>query len=144
MKRRAFLAVAAAVPFTQSLGAAVPNEQTIADAEKTWAKAVLASDVAALEKITTDDLIYGHSNGLVDDKKTYLEKFKAGTKYEALDHKSITVRVYGETTAAAHCKVHMKGLAPTGAFESDMLMLHVWVKRGGNWQLAAHQTCRVA
>jgi hypothetical protein len=38
----------------------------------------------------------------------------------------------------------MKGVAATGAFESDMMMLHVWVKRGGNWQLAAHQTCRVA
>jgi len=122
----------------------VPNEQTIADAEKAWAKAVLASDVAALEKITTDDLIYGHSNGAVDDKASYLAKFKAGTKYEAVDHKSITVRVYGETTAAAHCKVHMKGVGAAGAFESDMVMLHVWVKREGGWQLAAHQTCRVA
>jgi ketosteroid isomerase-like protein len=144
MKRRAFLAVAAAVPFAHSLRAAVPSEQTIVDAEKSWAKAVVASDVPALEKIMADDLIYGHSNGIVDDRKAYFDKLKAGTRYEAIDHKSITVRVYGETSAAAHCKVHMKGVAATGAFESDMMMLHVWVKRGGNWQLAAHQTCRVA
>ncbi len=144
MKRRAFLAVAAAVPFAHSLEAAVPNEQTIVDAEKSWAKAVIASDVAALSKIMADDLIYGHSNGMIDDKKAYLEKMKAGTKYETVDHKSITVRVYGDSTAAAHCKVFMKGMAATGAFESNMLMLHVWVRRGGDWQLAAHQTCRVA
>ena len=144
MKRRAFLAVAAAVPFTRSLGAAAPNEQTIADAEKAWAKTVLASDIAALGKMVADDLIYGHSNGAVDNKTSYLTKFKEGTRYETLDHKSITVRVYGETAAAAHCKVHMKVVSQAGTIESDMMMLHVWVKRGENWQLAAHQTCRLA
>jgi ketosteroid isomerase-like protein len=111
--------------------------------EKGWAAAVVKGDIPALEKILADDLIYAHSTGVVESKSEYLGKLKGGAqRYDVIEHQSMTVKVYGDA-AVVHSRVRMAGKNVSGPFDHRLMMLHVWVKRGGAWQLAAHQTTRL-
>lgn len=56
--------------------------------------AVLAADIATLEGLLHDDLVYGHSTGTRDSKATYIEALRVGTlKYHSIER---TNRVFLE------------------------------------------------
>lgn len=112
-------------------------------AEKAWARSVVKRDFAALDKILADDLIYAHSSGVIETKAEYLGKLRTGAqRYDAIEHRPMTVRIYGDA-AVVHCHVHMRGVNPQGPFNDQLMMLHLWVRQGGVWRLAAHQTTKL-
>lgn len=120
--------------------AASPEEQQVADAEKSWAAAVLAKDFAKLDAMLLPGLIYAHSTGIIEDKSEYLGKMKAGTqRYAGIEPESSTVKVYGNS-ALTHTKVRMHGVNADGPFDNRVMMMHMWVKSEGKWKLAGHQT----
>ena len=90
--------------------AASADEQQIIAAEKTWASAVVAKDFAKLDGMLTPGLVYAHATGIVDDKSSYLQKMKSGKQnYAGVEHKSTTVRMYGDS-AVAHSMMRMHGV----------------------------------
>jgi ketosteroid isomerase-like protein len=108
-----------------------------------WVKAVLSRDLAALDRLLAGDLIYAHASGVVDTKSQYIDKLRSGRQvYKTLEQKNISVRLHGDT-GVTHSWVRVTGVNPQGAFDDKIMMLHVWVKKGPAWQLAAHQTTRV-
>lgn len=111
--------------------------------EKNWVKSVLARDTAALEKVLATDLIYAHASGVVDTKQSYIAKIKGGKQvYKSLEQRKMTVKMHGET-AVTQCWARVTGVNPQGPFDDKIMMLHVWIKKAGAWQLAGHQTARV-
>ncbi len=142
MTRRTLLITALALFTLPGLLLAQADKQAVEQAERGWAKAVVAADFPALEKIFADDLIYTHSSGVTETKAEYIGKLRSGTKYEAIDYESITVKPHGNV-AIVHAKAHFKVTTPTGGTDANLVMLHVWVKNGGTWQLAAHQSTRL-
>ena len=124
-------------------GAPFGQDEELRQAEKNWAAAVVKGDQAALERILAPDLIYAHSTGNIESKSEYLGKLKSGAqKYDAIDYQSTTVKTYGNA-AVVHSKVRMRGTNKDGPFDHQLMMLHLWVKQGNSWQLAAHQTTRL-
>src|SRR5947207_14980942 len=62
---------------------ASPLTETVLGLEQQWEDALTKSDVAALDKLYDETLVYTHSNGKVDTKTSYLAAIKAGAvKYE--------------------------------------------------------------
>ncbi len=119
------------------------SEDEIRAAEKAWATAVVRQDFAALDKIYNADLIYAHSTGAVESKKEYMERLRGGAqKYEKVEHQKITIRMHGDA-AVAHCHMHMTGMSNGKPFDDRLILLHVWVKQAGRWQLAGHQTTKL-
>jgi len=142
MNRKILLAAALASGLLSGVVRAA-GDDALEAAEKGWANAVVKGDIAALGKILADDLIYAHSTGVVESKSEYLGKLKGGAqKYDVIEHQSMTVKAYGDA-AVVHSRVRMAGKNVSGPFDHRLMMLHVWVKRGGAWQLAAHQTTRL-
>ncbi len=124
-------------------GNAAGTEEEIRKAEKAWAVAVTAGDNAALERMLADQLIYAHASGAVETKDEYLKRLRAGAqKYDTVDHQTMTVRMYGEA-AVVHANMRMVGTSNQRAFDDRVMMLHLWVKQGPAWRLAAHQTTRL-
>lgn len=120
-----------------------PDETQIRDREKAWATAVAAGDTAALDSIFTDRLIYAHSTGKVETKREYLDRLKTGAqKYAHVTHEKIQVVPYGDTVVT-HSFVRMDGTSNGKPFNDHVMMLHVWVKQGGSWRIAAHQTTKL-
>jgi len=90
-----------------------------------------------------DQLIYAHSTGVIETKSEYMARLRRGTqKYDRIEHQNLTVKTYGDA-AVAHSKVRMTGTSDTRAFDDRLMMMHLWVKQGGRWQLAAHQTTKL-
>ncbi len=122
---------------------AASAEEEIRRAEKAWAAAVMRVDAQALEKILDDQLIYAHSTGVIESKAQYLDRLRRrAQKYDLIEHQQITVRLHGDA-AVAHSQVRMKGVSDQVPFDNRLMMLHLWVKHGGQWWLAAHQTTRL-
>lgn len=117
--------------------------QTPADLDRTWREAVLKKDFNAVEKMLADDLVYAHSTGIVDTKTSYLAKLRSGKQlYRTMDQQNVSVRLHGGA-AITHSWMHVTGVNQSGEFNDKVMMIHLWVKKGGRWLLAGHQTTRV-
>ncbi|MEZ5400703.1 MAG: nuclear transport factor 2 family protein [Bryobacteraceae bacterium] len=132
---------AIALVFAGALNAAGNTE--IEAMEKQWAAAVVKKDIAALERILSPDLLYGHASNVLDTKTSYIGKLKSGAQvYRTFEQRKLQVKMHG-SAAVTHSWVHVTGTNPQGEFDDKIMMLHVWVKDGGVWKLAGHQTARV-
>ena len=129
---------------TVALSAATQEEE-IKSADQAWAKAVKTRDVATLEKMYTNDLVYGHSTGNVDTKQSYLDRLKTGKqRYDTMTFESTKVLLYGDS-AMTHSFVRFTGVNDSGPFDDHLMLMHYWVKQkhNGTWRLAAHQTAKI-
>jgi ketosteroid isomerase-like protein len=126
-----------------SIAYAATTEDEIRQAEKDWAGKVTSRDYAALDQLLAGQLIYAHSTGVIENKSEYMARLRSGVqKYDKIEQQSLTVRIYGNS-AVAHSKVRMTGTSDTRAFDDKLMMMHVWVKQAGKWQLVAHQTTKL-
>jgi len=147
MKRTLLLAVvlvSVSLPtFAQEKKASNSVEQAMLKLEQQWEDALLKSDVAALERIYDDSLIYTHSSGAIDNKSAYVGNIKSGaTKYESMKRDDIKVRVYDDTAlVTCHWEVHV--LNRGNKIDTNARLLHVYVKRKDGWKMVAHQATRI-
>jgi ketosteroid isomerase-like protein len=119
-------------------------EQVILKVEQEWEDALIQSDIAALDRVYADSLIYTHSSGSVDDKATYIGNIKSGvTKYESMKRDDIKVGVYGDT-ALVNCHWQVYVTARGDKITTNARYLHVYVKQKGQWRMVAHQATRIA
>jgi ketosteroid isomerase-like protein len=118
-------------------------EQAVLKLEQQWEDALLKSDVAALDKIYDDSLIYTHSSGGVDNKAVYVGNIKSGaTKYESMKRDDIKVNVYGDTAlVTCHWEVHV--MSRGNKIDTNARYIHVYVKRKDGWKMVAHQATRI-
>lgn len=112
--------------------------------EQEWEDALIKSDVAALDRIYDDNLIYTHSNGGVDNKSSYVGKIKSGaTRYQTMKRDDIKVSVYGNSAVVTcHWDVHV--LAGENKIDTNARYLHVYVKQKDGWKMVAHQATLIA
>ncbi|MDX2042132.1 MAG: nuclear transport factor 2 family protein [Acidobacteriota bacterium] len=115
-------------------------EQEILKLEQQWETALVKADVATLEKLYHDKLIYTHSNASIDDKASYNAKIKSGaSKYISIKRDDIKVTVIGDTAiVTCHWLVHSFGGGKEN--HTDARYVHVYVKEKGEWKMAAHQS----
>ncbi len=118
-------------------------EQAILKLETEWVDALVKADIAALERLYSDQLTYTHSSSSTDTKAEYITNMKAGkTKYESLMREDVKVRVFGNT-ALHTSKTNIKLISNGQPSSFAVKMLHVWVKEGSSWRMVAHQTTRL-
>lgn len=121
---------------------ASPDDE-IRAADQAWAAAVVAKDTTKLDRLFAPELIYAHASGAVEDKAKYLSRLKAGKqRYDSVKIESSRVVSYGDA-AISHSIVRTIGVNDSGPFNDHVMMMHVWIKKGPLWSLAAHQTTKV-
>jgi hypothetical protein len=121
------------------------NAQHVLALEEQHFAAMVAGDVAALERLLDDALTYTHSSGAVDTKASYI----AGVRDKLWDYKAIVrenerVVLRGDT-ALAFCRLRIDVVASGAARKVDSSALAVWVRNGADWRLlAVHSTPNAA
>lgn len=121
----------------------MPNEQTLAavralDAERV--AAMIAKDRATLERLLSADLVYTHSNALVDSKKSYIDgvvslKFD----YRKVDTSEVSQQVYGDTViTTGRAVIELAAAGKTRVLNNRFV--HVWAKGPAGWQFVAWQS----
>jgi len=107
-------------------------------------KALLEADKAQLEKLTADQVSYGHSDGRVQNKAEFLD----GVMTRKAIVKSITfpelkVGVIGNAAIARH--IWLSDSETDGKPTTTRIgVLQVWQKQDGNWKLLARQGYKLA
>ncbi|MDX1376863.1 MAG: nuclear transport factor 2 family protein [Burkholderiales bacterium] len=117
-------------------------EQEILALEEKRCAAMAANDVAALEKLFHDELIYTHSSAVVDTRASYLETLRSGhTRYHSIERSDEKVRLCGDTalvTGRAVIDVTVKGEKK----HLDTRFLDVWTKTPKGWKFIAWQSTK--
>ena len=121
-------------------------EDTVKQAERDWANAVVKKDYAVLDRVLADDLAYTHSDGRLDNKKNYVESLRSGKQtYDAAEHQSIDVRLIGKDVALVRSRLRMTAAAAgKRAVPANFSTLRVYQLKNGRWQMVAHQSARLA
>lgn len=120
---------------TNARSGGVENEVLRADEERY--RAMIANDIATLDRLLSEDLLYTHSLGYVDTKQAYLASLRAGqVKYLNVQRDSVTTRVHGDAAYMSGIVV-IKVLVGGEAKVLTNRFLNVWVRTAGVWQLAA-------
>lgn len=115
------------------------TEQELLRGNQEYDEALVRGDVAALERIFSDDFIYTTPDGEVRDKARQLALTRSGDlRLETGRSDDVRVRVYGNTAV-------MTGrFTARGKFKGQSIDIRerytaVWVKSRGRWRLVAEQ-----
>ena len=119
------------------------NGQTVIDLDRKRMQAMAAKDMATLESLLADDLIYTHSSARLDTKMSLIVGMTSGsTVYTSCEPSDVKAQDFGDTvvlTGVAHIKVVSNG-APN-AF--GVRFTDVYAKRSGSWQMVTWQSTRL-
>jgi ketosteroid isomerase-like protein len=128
-------AAALVVPAT----AEAAEEASVKDAVEALRKAVFDQDKAKLEALVSDELTYGHSSAVVQNKAEMVNGVMTRkAKLKTLEYPELKVSVAGDTAWARHLYVSDSEL--DGKTNNTKIgILEVWRKGGGGWQLFARQ-----
>jgi len=138
----AFLALTATVAAPAL--AETTDEAAVADAVATLTKAMLGADRAKLDSLVSDKLSYGHSGGVIQDKKDFVEVIAAKkTVYKSIELSKQTVSVAGNNAIVRHAWESESGTGDGKWNASKIGVLQVWQKEAGGWKLLARQAFKV-
>lgn len=129
--------------FFNAAAAQSKEEAAVARAVDALRKAMLDADKAGLEKITGATLTYGHSNGRVEDKASFVGNFVSGHyDFVTMDLSDQTVIVTGSTAIVRHTLAAQTndGGKPGNV---NLYVMLVWGKEGGQWKLIGRQAVKV-
>jgi ketosteroid isomerase-like protein len=132
-----FLTMTGVQAFSQS-----KQEKEVADAVEALRSAMVNADKAALEKLTAEELSYGHSSGKVENKKDFVENIVNGkSDFVTIELSNQTVQVTGKTAIVRHAfSATTNDNGKPGSVK--LLILLVWQKQKGGWKLLARQAVK--
>lgn len=102
-------------------------------------QAMTAADVATLDELLSDDLVYGHSDATRDTKKSYLDKVAGGYfDYGPLSHPEAGLVIHGDVAVVTgDMRGEVRILGQLRVLNSSALA--VWAREDGRWVLLAFQ-----
>ncbi|MEJ7589619.1 MAG: nuclear transport factor 2 family protein [Ferruginibacter sp.] len=105
--------------------------------------AMIGADTTGLAALTADELSYGHSSGLVENKSAFIDQFITGkTIFKTISLSEQTIKVSGDVAIARH---RLTGDTYNNNLPGkvDILILMVWQKQKGEWKLLARQAAKL-
>jgi ketosteroid isomerase-like protein len=119
------------------------NGQTVIDLDRKRMQAMASKDVATLESLIADDLIYTHSSARLDTKRSLIDNMTSGsTVYSACEPSEVKAQDLGDTvvlTGIAQIKVTANG----NAMAFGVRFTDVYAKRDGRWQMVTWQSTKL-
>ena len=98
--------------------------------------AMLASDVAELDALLADDLLFAGPTGELATKAMDMELHRTGsTQFRELKPKALEIRVWSEQFALASAKVFLSGTFLGQEFAGDYRYTRIWRNGGHGWQV---------
>jgi hypothetical protein len=119
------------------------NTETIIELDKKRMQAMGEKDIATLESLLADDLIYTHSSARVDTKQSLIANMKSGaTVYSSIEPSDVRAQDLGDAvvlTGVAWIKVVSKGKD----LDFGVRFTDAYAKRSGRWQMVVWQSTRL-
>jgi ketosteroid isomerase-like protein len=102
--------------------------------------AMCAADVATLDKLLADSLVYTHSYGGSDSKASYMEGIRAKRwVYRKIERPKENIQVHGDCVIVTG-QVRIELLSDGKPKTLNSAYTDVWVKGAKGWQMVAWQS----
>ncbi len=120
------------------------DEKAVADAVEFMRKAMIEGDKAKLEKVASDDLSYGHSSGVLQDKAAFVDQIVSKRSvFVSIDLTEQTIKVRGNTAIVRHkLNAQTNDGGKPGTVALGVLL--VFQKQKGEWKLLARQAFKLS
>ncbi|MEH2488684.1 nuclear transport factor 2 family protein [Bradyrhizobium sp. AZCC 2230] len=119
------------------------QKSDIDELEQARRSAMLAADLAGLDRLFADDLVWIHASSKSDTKKSLIGKFASGSlRCHRLDHSEVAICIY-DSVAIVRGKLEMDVLADGTSRTSVNLFTGVWAGALGATKLVLWQSTRV-
>ena len=119
------------------------NGQMIIDLDKKRMTAMAQKDIATLNTLLSDDLVYTHSSARLDTKQSLIGAMQSGaTVYSSVVPSDVKAQDCGDTvilTGIARIGVNSGG----NAMNFAVRFTDVYASKGGKWQMVTWQSTRL-
>jgi ketosteroid isomerase-like protein len=113
------------------------------EADRARCAATLSADLEALEPLLHPTLSYVHSNGVVDDRSSYLAKVASSAfRYASLEHDVDEQRLLSPDHAVLLGRMTATGTVDGKPVTVASRTLSVWGRDEAGWRLMAFQSTR--
>lgn len=127
---------------TQALSQSA-DEKAVATAVEKLRKAMIAGDPVLLKNMAAEDLSYGHSNALVENRDEFVDQFVTGKSiFKTIDLTEQTIKVVGDVAIVRHRLTAATNNSNVPG-NVDLTILMVWKKQKGEWKLLARQAAKI-
>ena len=119
------------------------NGPMVIELDRKRMTAMAEKDVAMLQNLLADDLIYTHSSARLDTKASLIGNMQSGaTVYASVVPSDVVAQDCGDTvvlTGVARIKVTSEG----NPMAFGVRFTDVWAKRAGSWQMVTWQSTKL-
>jgi ketosteroid isomerase-like protein len=119
------------------------NRQMIIDLDKKRMSAMAQKDVATLNTLLADDLVYTHSSARLDTKQSLIGAMESGsTVYTSVEPSDVKAQDLGDTVVlTGSCRISVMSGGRPNSF--GVRFTDVYANKGGRWQMVAWQSTRL-
>lgn len=134
-----FVTVAALLAGSAAAHAIDSDAERIADAVERLRVAMIDSNGAALRTLIEDDLTYGHSSGLLQDRAAFLKTLDGTHAFQSIALSGQTVTVNGDSAWVRHTFDSVNNLPDGKTSTAHIGVLQGWKRHPDGWRLFARQ-----
>jgi ketosteroid isomerase-like protein len=119
------------------------NGQKIIDLDRKRMNAMAQKDIATLNALISDNLVYTHSTARLDTKKSLIEAMESGrTVYTGVEPSDVKAQDLGDAVVlTGSARIHVMSNGKPNNF--GVRFTDVYVNNGGQWQMVAWQSTRL-
>jgi hypothetical protein len=122
----------------------IMENTTIETLEQKLQQAMLVSNVAVLDELIADDLVWTMHTGFVGNKQYDLEAHRTGifrfTKLEISDRQ---IHSYSKDCVVVTLKAEIAGILNSQPFSETYRFTRVWLQRQNRWQIIAGHVSQI-
>ncbi|RVT78626.1 nuclear transport factor 2 family protein [Flavobacterium sufflavum] len=119
------------------------EESAVLNSVEAFRKALIDPTESNLKALTSKDLSYGHSSGVLQDQKVFIEKLLNGeSDFVTIEFQNQSIQVTGDVAIVRHSlAAHTKD----SGVEKDIKIgnVLVWQKQKNKWLLIARQAFKL-
>ncbi len=118
------------------------NGQKVIDLDKERMDAMAKKDIAKLNALISNELVYTHSTARLDTKQSLIGNMEGGgTVYTSVVPSDVKAQDLGDTVVlTGSCKISVMSQGRPNSF--GVRFTDVWSNKGGQWQMVAWQSTR--
>ena len=119
------------------------NGQTIIDLDRKRMTAMAQKDIATLNELLSDDLVYTHSSARLDTKQSLIGAMESGgTVYTSVVPSDVKAQDLGDTVVlTGSCRISVNSGGRPNSF--GVRFTDVYANKGGRWQMVTWQSTRL-
>jgi ketosteroid isomerase-like protein len=113
----------------------------VSAAVEAFRKATIAADKSTLDKLTANELSYGHSSGRLETKAQFIESLTSGKSgFSAIELSDQTITIVDQTALVRHV---FNGASRRESANLKLSILTVWLRQQDQWKLVARQAAKL-